>query len=231
MNPISEDGYRCLFILALILFFLAKPALTANKDESTQTPQQENTANTPIENPFAKKPKKDNWLQSETQTEPTADESETRDEETKQALRHQLLMPYLESIRRWRNPPDLGDLSKLYNWRPRKKSDTKGIDLPMDSNLQITGFQSVTVEVNKTHYFGAGDLNRLGGYGYSGYGGYDSGLDLGLSSSYGYEDFGYSGFGGGYNSFGSGYGSGYSTYGSRGIPRASGINIRQQQKI
>ena len=140
-------------------------------------------------------------------------------------------MPYLETIRRWRNPPDLGDLSKLYNWTPRKKSDTKGIDLPMDSNLQITGFQSVTVEVNKTHYFGAGDLNRLGGYGYSSYGGYDSGLDLGLSSSYGYEDFGYSGFGGGYDSFGSGYGSGYSSYGSRGIPRASGINIRQQQKI
>ena len=231
LNPISTDGYKCLFILALTLLFLAKPALTANKDESTPTQQQENTANTPIDNPFTTKPKKDSWLKSESQTEPTEDESETRDEDTEQALRRQLLMPYLESIRRWRNPPDLGDLSKLYDWTPRKKSDSKGIDLPMDSNLQITGFQSVTVEVNKTHYFGEGDLNRYGGYGYGSYSGYDSGLDLGLSSSYGYEDFGY---GGGYDSFGSGsssYGSGYSSYGSRGVPRASGINIRQQQKI
>ena len=232
MNPLSEDGYRCLFILALILFFLAKPALTANKDESTSPSQQENSANTPVENPFAKKPKKDNWLQSETDTEPTKDTPEIRDEDTDQALRRQLLMPYLESIRRWMNPPDLGDLSEIYHWKPRKKSDTKGIDLPMDSNLQITGFQSVTIEANKTHYFGEGDLNRYGGYSYGGYSGFDSGLDLGLSSSYGYEDFGYSGgYGSGYGSGYSSYGGGYSSYGSRGVPRASGINIRQQQKI
>ena len=125
-----------------------------------------------------------------------------------------LIQPYLESLSRWRYPPHLTDLSKLYNWKPKPKRDEKGIALPMDSNLRITGLQSVTIEANKTHYFGEGDLNRYGGYGYGGgYGSYSSGLDLGLTSSYGYEDFGYSsgGFGGGY---GSGYGGGYSSYGS-----------------
>ena len=106
------------------------------------------------------------------------------------------IQPYLDSLRRWRHPPELTDLSKLYNWKPKPKRDEKGIALPMDSNLRITGLQSVTVEANKTHYFGSGDLNRYGGYGYGGgYGGYSSGLDLGLTSSYGYEGFGYSGGG------------------------------------
>ena len=125
-----------------------------------------------------------------------------------------LIQPYLDSLRHWRYPPHLTDLNKLYDWKPKPKRDEKGIALPMDSNLRITGLQSVTVEANRTHYFGEGDLNRYGGYGYGGgYGGYSSGLDLGLTSSYGYEDFGYSssGFGGGY---GSGYGSSYGSYGS-----------------
>ena len=117
---------------------------------------------------------------------------------------NRLIQPYLNSLRRWRTPPELTDLSKLYNWKPKPKRDEDGIALPMDSNLKITGLQSVTIEANKTHYFGSGDLNRYGGYGYGGgYGSYSSGLDLGLTSSYGYEDFGYgSGFGGG------GYGTG-----------------------
>ena len=130
---------------------------------------------------------------------------------------------------------------------PKPKRDEKGIALPMDSNLRITGLQSVTVEANKTHYFGEGDLNRYGGYGYGGgYGSYSSGLDLGLTSSYGYDDFGYgssgfggggygSGFGGGYSSYGSGYGSSYGGYGggygSGGAPRASGFNLRQIQQF
>ena len=225
----STPGYRFLIILALSFLFFEKPALTANKDESTPPSQQENIQNTPTENPFEKKPVQYDWLKSEPQTEP--EEKEEADEEDGElSQRRQMLMPYLESIRRWKNPPFLGDLSKLSDWKPREKPDSKGIDLPMDSNLRITGFQSVTIEVNNTHYFGAGDLNRYGGLGYSSYGDYGSGLDLGLSSSYGYEDFGYSG---GYDSFGSSYGGygGYSGYGSRGVPRASGINIRQQQKI
>ena len=158
------------------------------------------------------------------------------------------IQPYLDSLRRWRHPPELTDLSKLYNWKPKPKRDEKGIALPMDSNLRITGLQSVTVEANKTHYFGSGDLNRYGGYGYGGgYGGYSSGLDLGLTSSYGYEGFGYSGggfddtgygtgYGGGYGSsygggYGSGYGGGYGGFGSRGIPRSTGFNLRQIQQF
>ena len=157
------------------------------------------------------------------------------------------LAPYLESLRRWRYAPTLIEWDELDTWKPRKKRDEKGIALPMDSNLQITGFQTVTVEVNKTHYFGDGDLNRYGGYGYGGgYGGYGSGLDLGLTSSYSYDDFGYgsTGFGDSYGSYGGGYGSSYGGYGSTygggfggysgyrsGIPRASGFNMRQSQQI
>ena len=151
-----------------------------------------------------------------------------------------LIQPYLDSLRRWQTPPDLTDLNKLDEWKPKPKGQETGIALPMDSNLKITGVQSVTIEANKTHYFGEGDLNRYGGYGYSGgYGGYSSGLDLGLTSSYGYDDFGSGGgYGGGYggSSYGSGYGSStygssYGGYGSSGVPRASGFNLRQVQQF
>ena len=232
LNPKSTC---CLLLLAAFcLLFITKPALTADKEETTEPPQQETIILNPFENPFSKKPEKDPWSQPRTGTETEDPPSITEDEDLEIPIRRQVLIPYLETLRRWRYAPELGDLSELYDWRPRKKNDTKGIDLPMDSNLQITGFQSVTVEVNKTHYFGEGDLNRYGGLGYSSYGSYGSGLDLGLSSSYGYEDFGYSsGLGGGYGSFGTGYGGGYSGYSSYGssIPRSTGINIRQQQKI
>ena len=126
------------------------------------------------------------------------------------------IQPYLDSLRRWRHPPELTDLSKLYDWKPKPRRDEKGIALPMDSNLRITGLQSVTVEANKTHYFGSGDLNRYGGYGYGvATAGYSSGLDLGLTSSYGYEGFGYSGGGFDNTGYGTGYGGGYgSSYGS-----------------
>ena len=232
LHPQSVHKNIFLLILALCFLVIVTPTLAEDKDDSSPPPQQESDSPTPVENPFEAKPKKDLWSQSQSDTKPAKDTSETEDIDADISLRRQMLMPYLESLRRWKYSPDLGDLSELYDWKPRPKTDTKGIDLPMDSNLRITGYQSVTIEVNKTHYFGEGDLNRYGGYGYSSYGDYGSGLDLGLSSSYGYEDFGYSsGFGGGYDSFGSGYGSGYSSYGSSGIPRASGINIRQQQKI
>ena len=137
------------------------------------------------------------------------EEAESPEQETENGL----IQPYLDSLRRWQNPPELTDLSKLYDWKPKPKRDEKGIALPMDSNLQVTVLQSVTVEANKTHYFGEGDLNRYGGYSYGGgYGSYSSGLDLGLTSSYGYEDFGYGGFGdSGYGAggYGSSYGSSY----------------------
>ena len=119
-------------------------------------------------NPFdtGRAPKRFIWQDEKEQPE--------KDEES----RH--IQPYLDSLHRWRNPPELTDLSKLYDWKPKPKRDEKGIALPMDSNLRITGLQSVTVEANKTHYFGEGDLNRYGGYGYGGgYGSYSSGLDLG----------------------------------------------------
>ncbi len=188
-------------------------------------------------NPFDTGPSSKRFIWQDEKEQPEADEES----------RH--IQPYLDSLRRWRNPPELTDLNKLYDWKPKPKRDEKGIALPMDSNLRITGLQSVTIEANKTHYFGSGDLNRYGGYGYgSSYGGYSSGLDLGLTSSYGYEDFGYSGgfgdtgygggYGSGYSSYGSGYGSsyssgfgGYSGYGSRGIPRATGFNLRQIQQF
>ncbi len=225
MYPKSGHRYIFLFILACCFLFFIQPVQTADKVEPDPPPQQETTSPTQDENPFIKKPKKDKWPQSEPKTEKTDEEVDTEI-----PLRRQILFPYLDTLKRWKYPPNLGDLSELYDWKPRPKSETKGIDLPMDSNLRITGYQSVTIEVNKTHYFGEGDLNRYGGYSYGSYGDYGSGLDLGLSSSYGYDDFGYSsGFGSGYGSFGSSYGSGYSSYG--GVPRATGINIRQQQRI
>ncbi len=222
-----------LFSVVLSIVLIAVPAFTADKDETTTPPQQDTTPISETENSFNKQPKKDPWFLPKPETIPD-DSSITEGENLDIPARRHVLIPYLETLRRWRYVPELGDLSALYDWRPRnlqvEGEDTRGVDLPMDSNLQITGFQSVTVEVNKTHYFGEGDLNRYGGFGYGSYGGYGSGLDLGLSSSYGYEDFGYSsGFGDGYDSFGTGYGGGYSSYG--GVPRSTGINIRQQQQI
>ena len=269
-NPLSKlavhHSLRCVGLLfkiglLLIIILSSTPTVVVSRiAEENDAPQTETTTpsdsvpvsdsdkpETPSEdgnnsgfglfnrNPFDtdRAPKRFIWQDEKEQPE--------KDEES----RH--IQPYLDSLRRWQNPPELTDLSKLYDWKPKPKRDEKGIALPMDSNLRITGLQSVTIEANKTHYFGEGDLNRYGGYGYGGgYGSYSSGLDLGLTSSYGYEDFGYgSGFGGsgygggygggGYSSYGSGYGSGYGTsfggYGSRGIPRATGFNLRQIQQF
>ena len=33
-----------------------------------------------------------------------------------------LIQPYLDSLRRWRNPPDLTDLNKLYDWKPKAEA-------------------------------------------------------------------------------------------------------------
>ena len=171
-----------------------------------------------------------------TQPIPSDEEAEAQD------IRLEMLMPYYESLRRWKNPSYLLDHRDLDDLREgRQEEKEKGIALPLQSNLQITGHKSVTVELNKTHYFGEGDINRYGGS-YGG-GSFGSGLDLGLTSSYTYDSFG-SGFGGygsgfgggygGYGGYGGGYGSGYgSSFGSGryGVPRDTGINIRQTLEV
>ena len=144
---------------------------------------------------------------------------------------------YFYSINQWKRVPqflDFRDLWEFDPYQPEGEIKEEGFDLPLNSNLQITGHKSVTVELNKTHYFGQTD--RYSFYGMnSGYSSsYNSGLDLGLSSSYSdsYSSYGRSGsYGGGYDSYGGGsYGSGFSM--SRGgAPRASGINIRQSLQV
>lgn len=148
--------------------------------------------------------------------------------------RQEMLTPYLETLRRWKNPPEFLDLSELYEWEPAKPEEEKkkGFDLPLRSNLQITGHKSVEVQLNKTIYFGQGDVNRFAGSGFQG--GYGSGLDLGLTSSYSYgssSSFG-GGYGGGFGGgYGSGFGGGFSTSSFGGVPRASGLNIRQTLQV
>ena len=105
--------------------------------------------------------------------------------------------------------------------------DERGIKLPMQSLLQIEGYKSVTIEYNKTHYFGKSDINRYKGY-------YSSGFDTGYGSydygSYGsYDSYG-SSYSSSYNSYNSGsYGSSYG-YGY-GNQRSSGVNIEQELDV
>ncbi len=255
MNFIVKQIFRppSLFILALILstlhpsaahtepvlknaplteYYMKRRALVLNREETESAAE------------FAKLSKtQDFWMPpADSDTDPWKAQLPPTDEETEeQDIRLKMLTPYYESLRRWRNPPFLLDLSELGDWREGQQKETeKGIALPLQSNLQITGHKSVTVELHKTHYFGEGDINRYGGS-YGG-GGFGSGLDLGLTSSYTYDSFG-SGFGGGYGGgygsglgggYGTGYGSGYgSGFGSgrSGVPRDTGINIRQTLEV
>ena len=105
---------------------------------------------------------------------------------------------YFYSINQWKRVPqflDFRDLWEFDPYQPEGEIKEEGFDLPLNSNLQITGHKSVTVELNKTHYFGQTD--RYSFYGMnSGYSSsYNSGLDLGLSSSYSdsYSSYGRSG--------------------------------------
>ena len=41
-----------------------------------------------------------------------------------------LIQPYLDSLRRWRNPPYLTDLNKLYNWKPKPSAMKKALPSP-----------------------------------------------------------------------------------------------------
>jgi hypothetical protein len=131
----------------------------------------------------------------------------------------------------------------------------RGIDLPMESNLTITGYKSIMVQYNQTKQFGREGLTQyyggqLGGsrfstgysgsgfdygssYGGGGYGGgYGGGSSYGGfgGSSYGGGGFGGSSFGGGGfggSSYG-GYGGGGGGFGGG---RADGLNIQQELSI
>jgi len=123
----------------------------------------------------------------------------------------------------------------------------QNINLPMNSNLQISGYKSLLLQYNKSTYFGREGLARyygssLGGSRFStGYTGFDYGsssYDYGGYDSFGYGDydsFGYGGsFGGGYSSYGSFGGVGGSPYGlgyGGGYSRADGINVQQELQI
>gem|GEM_PF-719156 len=132
------------------------------------------------------------------------------------------LSPILEALKRWDRAVKEIDMREL---RADERDKERGVKLPMHSLLQIDGYKSITIEYNKTHYFGKSDINRYRGY-YSG--GWDSG----------YSDYDYDyGTGTGYSSYGSSYGSGYGSYGSQygydyGMGRRSeGPNIEQELDI
>ena len=72
----------------------------------------------------------------------------------------------MEALKRWDRGLDPKEL------REAERAKERGVKLPMHSLLQIDGYKSITIEYNKTHYFGDSDINRYSGY-YSG-GGYGS---------------------------------------------------------
>lgn len=120
----------------------------------------------------------------------------------------------------------------------------QNIHLPLNSNLQVSGYKSLLLQYNKTNYFGRERLSRyygssLGGSRFStGYVGFDFGSS---SYDYGGYDYDYGGYGyGGYDSYGLGgsfgsysslgeFGGGYGSYGR--YSRAEGINVQQELQI
>ena len=224
MNLLVTKIFRrlSLFILALIFATLHPPAahpepvlkdvsLTESYIQRRSLVLEPKEDITPSES--AEPSRTQNFWAPTVATDPWKTPPPPTDKETEeQDIRLEMLTPYFESLRRWKNPDYLLDLRNLDDLRAGKREEQeKGIALPLQSNLQITGHKSVTVELHQTHYFGEGDINRYGG-GYGG-GSFGSGLDLGLTSSYSYDSFG-SGFGGGYGGgYGSGFGGGFGGYG------------------
>ena len=145
------------------------------------------------------------------------------------------LSTILDVLSRWEGP---GRELYLDEFERGDRSKERGVQLPMHSLLQIEGYKSITIQYNKTHYFGGdSDINRYSGY-YSG-GGFDSGYyDSGYGSygtgysSYGSSSYGYGGSSmyGGYGSSYGGYGGGYG-YGGYGYGRSEGPNIEQELDI
>ena len=241
------------FIFALIFASLHPPAAQADpvlKDVSlteyyikSRTLALDTEETTPTTKPAEESSTQDFWAAPpDSDTDPLKTQPPPADEETEeQDIRLEMLMPYYESLRRWKNPPFLLDFRELGDLREgKRKEKEQGIALPLQSNLQIKGHKSVTVELHKTHYFGEGDVNQYGGS-YGG-GGFGSGLDLGLDSSYTYDSFGSGfgggygggyggGFGGGYGGYGGGYGSGFGGGRYGGVPRDTGFNMRQTLEV
>ena len=65
------------------------------------------------------------------------------------------LSTILDALSRWDRPAKELDL-EMTGGRP----DERGVELPMHSLLQIDGYKSITIQYNKTHYFGESDINR-----------------------------------------------------------------------
>ena len=133
------------------------------------------------------------------------------------------LSPILDALQRWDRPLEEMDIT---DFRSRERQRERGVKLPMHSLLQISGYKSITVEYNKTHYFGDSDVNRYGGY-YSGSSSY-------YDSDYGYDSYGgYSSYGSSYgsSSYGSSYGSQYGSGYGYGGQRSDGPNIEQELDI
>ena len=247
----------------VILLILVLPCFSTHAKPVTKDPKltqhyselREDSAESPeTEGEFVKDPSwetesadqhdEDDWWRSASEPEPptpppldpfTPDAEDT-------SIRSRILAPYYESLQRWKDAPLMIEPRMLYDLKEDGSGidEEKGLALPLQSNLQITGHKSVTIEGNVTHYFGESDANRYAGY--STYGGNSSGLDLGLTSSYGYDDFGSfgGGYGGGYGSgygsgygggYGSGYGGSFSTFGRGGVARATGFNLRQTLRV
>ena len=62
------------------------------------------------------------------------------DEKDKPDHRLQILSPYLDSLRLWRNSPRLIDLKEILARRDEIETKEEGINLPLNSNLKITKF-------------------------------------------------------------------------------------------
>lgn len=139
----------------------------------------------------------------------------------KKSTEPERLSSLLEGVSRWsRYNTDLS----LEKYRKEKEFKERGVQLPMNSLLQIEGYKSATIEYSKTHYFGKSDINRYrGGY----YGSYYSDY----YSDYDYGGYNYGSYGG-YSSYGS-YGSSYSGYGGYGygMGRDVGFNVDQELVI
>ena len=83
------------------------------------------------------------------------------------------ISPILEALTRWKREIRGVDIKDLRLDR-RGRSGGSVVDLPMHSQLKVDAYKSVTIEYNKTFYFGNSDVNRHGGYYSGGTSGYDS---------------------------------------------------------
>ncbi len=192
---------------------------TIEKEEKEKIPEEIMPPSIPIDKlpPIQKKEE----IQKETVWPPKSPWIEEKPTPEKKSTEPERLSPLLDAASRWsRYNTDLS----LGKYRKEKESRERGVQLPMNSLLQIEGYKSATIEYSKTHYFGKSDINRYrGGY----FGSYYSDY----YSDYGYGGYDYGGYGG-YSSYDS-YGSSYSRYGGYGygMGRDVGFNVDQELVI